>query len=871
MSRQEAVADSMSRSSTAKLLLNLQRLVIQAIAVRKQGTIVSALTNADMDEDHLWASIGRDLQVAGISREMVTANRDVIRQQIEYLFGSGLIATDNISEAAESSWEGCSVSRTASAATFGRAASTSTSVYRQAFQYNAFDLQDQNGFHLEKSRGLPTSQTQPSRLGARQTGNQRNELPQCPWPKLASDQLPLTNDDATYRPYVVEIKLVVPPSKSTIHERDGFAFKRNYVSEHSWVFLRLSQHTRDGIRSLSTPDPYNPVQDHGRQFSQKWTEFAFSQAFRDWRHMLLKPDQPVYVCLPSSQENVLDLLARERSLTFPIAFSFDLDTDAIVFWKLARRWSGSAALQYRAKSMDEVPRKGLLQYIKRISLRKQARTLNLEGAQGKGQMLLMLFTQKAIDQSRAWANTWIMEQEFSDRGFGASSEPYSNYSDSLKSSSTLIGSNTSVARKGKVPYGSLLSINPLSHSLPYLAKASAVCSFEASLPNEMSFTSGDEIWITQYVESELWEGINQRTQQKGLFPNTLVKIFLVKKMPSREKMPLEIDSSPHSFGGSPIENTFLSPDSIDGRAASVPNRAHRSASTSDIPSVASVPSPSTLYELDSTPINPASKPSAMDFDYAPSLNQQELVTRITSSASDKGPGRAASQSYSQPQQNWGPTPLDMANQSQLGGPYINRPQSQRIWAPTPLGSAITPAGFREYTVSPSVTPVGSTVLEQFNDIRSLSADITPENTPEPTQAAANYQSLRAKLSAFQDVREAAEIEAQMMSGFDSMQKAQGSEAPPANAGSNSVSSPQLATALVEFTNNGRTDRPENTPSIQPDWPFPSAPQSSTETPLVSSDMEQKMFKLSIDANHVVQPRPSMGSPNATTTGSSIPT
>ncbi len=722
------MADRIPRSSTAKLLLNLQGLVTQAIAARKQGTIVSALTNVEMGEDHLWASIGRDLQVAGISREMVTANRDVIRQQIEYLFGSGLIVSDNISEAAESSWEGCSISRTASAA------STSASVYRQSFQHNAFDLQHQNGFYLEKSGRLPTSQPQPSRLGARQTGRQRNELPRCPWPKLSRDQLPLINDDATYRPYVVEIKLVVPPSKSTVHERDGFSFKRNYVSEHSWVFLRLSQHTRDGIRSLSTPDPYNPVQDHGRQFSQKWTEFAFSQAFRDWGYMLLKADQPVYVCLPSSQENVLDLLARDHSLAFPVAFSFDLDTDAIVFWKLARRWPGSAALQYRVKSMDEVPRKGLLQYIKRISLRKQARTLNLEGAQGQGQMLLMLFTQKAMNQSRPWANTWTMEQEFSDRGFRASLGPHSNYSDSLKSSSTFLGSDTSDARKGDVHYASLPSITVHSHSLPYLAKASAVCSFEASLPTEMSFTSGDEIWITEYVESELWEGTNQRTQQKGLFPNTLVKIFLVKKMPSREKMPLEIDSSPHSFGGSPIENTFLSPVSIGGRTASLPNRAHRSASTSTIPPVVNVSSPSTHYELDSTPINPASKPSPTASEHAPFPSQRRRVTRITSSASDKGPGRAASQSYSQLQQNWAPTPLNTANQSQRAGPDIHRSQSERLWAPTPLRSATIPAAFSEYTVSPFATPVGSVAGGQLNDTPSIFADITPEPTPELPQS-----------------------------------------------------------------------------------------------------------------------------------------
>ncbi|ERF76880.1 hypothetical protein EPUS_02591 [Endocarpon pusillum Z07020] len=485
--------------------------------------------------------------------------------------------------------------------------------------------------------------------------------------------------------------------------------------------------------------------------------------------------------------------------------------------------------------MDEVPRKGLLQYIKRISLRKQARTLNLEGAQGQGQMLLMLFTQRAIDQSRAWANTWIMEQEFSNKGFGASSGPYSNYPDSLNSSSTFIGSNTSDARQGNVPYGSLPSTNLQSHSLPYLAKASAVCSFEASLPNEMSFTSGDEIWITQYVESELWEGINQRTQQKGLFPNTLVKIFLVKKMPSREKMPLEIDSSPHSFGGSPIENKFLSPTSIGGRAASLSNRAHRSVSTSDIPSVANV------QELDSTPINPASKPSPMAPEHDLFLNQRGQVARITSSASDKGPGRAASQSYSQLQQNWAQTPLDMANQSPRAGSDIKRSQSQRLWAPTPLSPAITPAGFREYTVSPFVTPIGSIAGGQLNDIRSLSADITPETTPEPTQAADNYESLRAQSSVFQQLREAAEAEAQMMSGFDSWQTAQGSEALP-NAGSNPVSSPQLPTAPVAFTNNGPTDQPEDPPSIQPDWPLPSSPKSGTETPPVSNDMEQKIFK-----------------------------
>jgi SH3 domain len=548
----------MSRSSTAKLLLNLQRLVIQAIATRKQGTIVSALTNADMGEDHLWASIGRDLQVAGISREMVTANRDVIRQQIECLFGSGLIASDNIFEDAESSWEGGSISRAASTVTFGRAASTSPTMHQKFVQNNAFYQQDQNNSYLGESRRLPTALSQPSRLRSRQTGRQRNELPQCPWPKLSGDQSPLTNDDATYRPYVVEIKLVTPPSKSTTHEIDGFSFKRNHVSEHSWVFLRLSQHTRDGIRSLSTPDPYNPIQDHGRQFSQKWTEFAFSQAFRDWRHMLLRPDQPVYICLPSSQENVLDALAKDPSLAFPIAFSFDLDTDAIVFWKLARRWPGSSALQYRAKSMDEVPRRGLLQYIKRISLRKQAKTLNLDGVQGQGQMLMMLFTQKAIDQSRAWANTWIMEQEFSGGDFRASSGPYSSYSDTLKSSSTFVGSNNSDAPTGSVSYGSLPSTNLQTESLSYLAKASAVCAFEASLPHELNFTSGDEIWITHYAESDVWEGINQRTQQKGLFPNTLVKVFLVKRMPSREKMPFEIGTSAHSFEGmlpSPIART----------------------------------------------------------------------------------------------------------------------------------------------------------------------------------------------------------------------------------------------------------------------------------------------------------------------------
>lgn len=252
------------------------------------------------------------------------------------------------------------------------------------------------------------------------------------------------------------------------------------------------------------------------------------------------------------------------------------------------------------------------------------------------------------------------------------------------------------------------------------------------------------------------------------------------------------------------------------------------------------------------------------------LNQRGQVTRITSSASDKGPGRAATQSYSQHQQDWAPTPLDMADPFPRAGPDIKRSQSQRLWAPTPLRPAITLAGYSEYTVSPFFTPLGSMAGGPLNDIRSLSPDITPETTPEPTQATDNYQRLRAKSSAFQKVREAAEAEAQMMSGFDSWQTAQGSEAPP-NAGSNSVSSPQLPTALVEFTNNGSTDQPEDPPSTQPDWPFPSAPKSGTETPLVSSEMEQKIFNLSIDANHVVQPWLSTESPTATTTGSSIPT
>jgi hypothetical protein len=243
------------------------------------------------------------------------------------------------------------------------------------------------------------------------------------------------------------------------------------------------------------------------------------------------------------------------------------------------------------------------------------------------------------------------------------------------------------------------------------------------------------------------------------------------------------------------------------------------------------------------------------------------MARITSSASDIDPGRAASQSYNQYRQDWPMTPWEEANQSQRVGPDIKRSQSQRSWAPTPLRSAMTPGGYTEYTVSPAVTPFESAASGHLDDIRSLPADITPEAVPEPIQAAGNNMRLPSTFSAFRQVREAAEEEAQMMSGLDSLQKAQGSGASPANAGSNPVSSPQLPTALVKSTNCEPTEQPEDSPPKQPDTPFLSALRSGTETPLISIDMEQNMFNLSINANQVVEQRLSIESPTATTIGS----
>lgn len=714
-----------------KLSQNLEQLLAHAKGTRKQGTIMTALTNTEMEEEQLWMSIGRDLEVAGISREMVSANRDVIRDKIQDLFRSASI--DGDTSEVGSIWESASMVRAERRVSYSPATSGATTAY---------DASPREQHTLDRDYGGLQTYSEPQRS---KVDLDRSKQPrQLPWEKLEHERRPFTNDDAAYRPFVIEIRMVTPELTDSTHFQNGFSFKKNHILEDSWVFVRLSQHTRQGLHSLSTPNPYNPVQDYGHHSAAKWSEFALSQALRDWKHLLHQPDQPVYVCMSNCHETALETLAKQSSI-YPRVLSFEVDTNTISHWKLERKGLRRPVLGYYKKPMDKLPNTGIVQFAKRLFLQNQAKALGLEGARGRGQMLLMLFTQKSIDLHTSLAHTWIREQELS----GKLSDPDLSQQDELHRPDRPVHQFSDPGpAKIQPDYRQQLHhlpdiqipVNkapPTIQSAPvgsYLAKASAVCGFEASSSHDLSFVTDDEILITEYLGPEIWHGLNQRTQLSGSFPNTLVKVFSYRVMPGRKQIPHEIGSSAMSFGSPPVNNTFLSPHQMSP-GLSIPSRTERSASAGALPK----PTREKIYELDSTELRfpvtelPGnSRLSTMPESGIAHISQQ--LNRAKTSVSDRGPGRAAAT------QSGAEANVDDSYLAPLGPSTIGRSKSERVWTSNTKPSTVSHAPPTSHIMPPYrpiVSPAPSHVVSPYMSPVPAPIPTSRVSTPLNLAASAN--------------------------------------------------------------------------------------------------------------------------------------